>query len=171
MGPVRVSENSRTISSFIGGCPMVSVMIQNIKCTGLLDTGSQVTLMQQSMFEEKFPQYKLGQAPVLILRAANGLEIPYIGYASFDFNVAGVQVSERGVVIVKDEFSTNPLIIGMNVISQCWSALFQNEVQSSSLFQSTRERQAWQQVMAVCQRVAACTHEDGLLGNVWLANR
>lgn len=63
MGPVRVSENSRTISSFIGGCPMVSVMIQNIKCTGLLDTGSQVTLMQQSMFEEKFPQYKLGQAP------------------------------------------------------------------------------------------------------------
>lgn len=171
MGPVRPSENSRTISSFIGGCPMVSVMIQDIECTGLLDTGSQINLMQRSMFEEKFPQYEMGQDPVLTLRAANGLEIPYIGYAVFDFNVAGVQVPDRGVVIVKDEFSTNPLIIGMNVISQCWSALFQNEGHSSSLFQSTRERQAWQQVTAVCQRVADRIHEDGSLGNVWLANR
>lgn len=103
--------------------------------------------------------------------AANGLEIPYIVYAVLDFKVAGVQIPARGVVIVKDEFSTNSLI-GMNIISQCWSTLFQNAGQSSLLqFQNNQERQAWQQIMAVCQRVAACIQQDGSLGNVWLANR
>lgn len=54
------------------------------------------------MFKGKFPLYQLGQAPVLTLRAANGLEIPY---AVLDFKVAGVQIPGRGVVIVKDDVS------------------------------------------------------------------
>lgn len=172
MEPAISSENLRTTSPFIGSCPTVSVMIKDIECTGLLDTGSQVTLMQESMFKEKFPQYQLGQTPVLTLRAANGLEIPYVKYAVLDFKVAGVQIPARGVVIVKDEFSTNSLVIGMNIFSQCWSALFQNEGQSSSLLcQNNRERQAWQQITAVCQRVSAQIPQDGSLGYVWLASR
>lgn len=58
------------------------------------------------MFKGKFPHYQLGQAPVLTLRAANGLEIPY---AVLDFKVAGVQIPGRGVVIVKDDVSKKKL--------------------------------------------------------------
>lgn len=149
---------------------MVDVLIQNVPCKGLLDTGSQVTLMRQSMLEENFPSYKLGDASLLTLRAANGLEIPYVGYAVLDFEVAGIHLQERGVVIVKDEFSTNPLIIGMNVISSCWSALFQGPSQSFS-FQSPVEQRVWKQAMATCQRIAARTQDDGFLGYVWPASR
>lgn len=156
--------------SFIADCPIVDVLIQNVPCKGLLDTGSQVTLMRQSMLEDKFPSYKLGDAPLLTLRAANGLEIPYVGYAVLDFEVAGIQLQGRGVVIVKDEFSTNPLIIGMNVISSCWSELFQGPSQSL-YFQSPAEQRVWKKAMATCQRIATRTQEDGFLGYVWPASR
>ncbi|KAL7859029.1 hypothetical protein SRHO_G00141760 [Serrasalmus rhombeus] len=43
----------------------------------------------------------------------------------WDADVAGVQIPERGVVIVKDECSTYPMIIGMNVLSACWTDPFQ----------------------------------------------
>lgn len=43
---------------------------------------------------------------LLTLKTANGLDISYVGYAILDFEVAGIRLQERGV-IVKDEFSTN----------------------------------------------------------------
>lgn len=81
--------------------------------------------MQQSLFEKHFNQAKLGKTPVVFkLRAANGLEIPYTSYAVLDMEVEGVKIPGRGVVIVKDEHCTHPLIIGMNVVTACWNALF-----------------------------------------------
>lgn len=44
----------------------------------------------------------------LTLRAANGLNIPYVGYMVADFHVCGVWVPARGIVAVKDE------VIGAN---------------------------------------------------------
>lgn len=59
----------------------------------------------------------------------------------------------------------------MNIISPCWATLFQNEGQSSVLlFQSNRDKQAWQQVIAVCQ-VSPHGYNKSSLGYVWLANR
>lgn len=105
---------------------MVKVRIDGVELSGLLDTGSQVTLMQQQVLERHFPDCKLGVGgtpAVLTLKAANGLEIPYIGYAVMNFEVGHIKIPNRGVVIVKNECSTNPLILGMNVISACWETL------------------------------------------------
>ncbi|KAI9520928.1 hypothetical protein NQZ68_013334 [Dissostichus eleginoides] len=57
-------------------------------------------------------------------QAANGLEIPYTSYAVLDMEVEGVKIPGRGVVIVKDEPCTHLLMIGMNVVTACWNALF-----------------------------------------------
>lgn len=85
--------------------------------TGLLDTGSQVTLIQQKVMEQHFSQVEKGTTPlVLTLKAANGLNIPYSGCAIMDSEVEGVRILEKGVVIVRDDCSTHPLLIGMNVI-------------------------------------------------------
>ena len=99
--------------------------MEDVKLQGLLDTGSQVTLMQQSIFDEHFSQAKLGRTPLFFrLRAANGLDIPYTGYAILDVELEGINIPGRGVVIVKDEHCTHPLIVGMNVVTACLSALF-----------------------------------------------
>lgn len=104
---------------------MIRVAIEGVELQGLLDTGSQVTLMQQSLFEKHFTQAKHGRTPVVFrLRAANGLEIPYTSYAVLDLEVEGIEIPGRGVVMVEDEHCTHPLIIGMNVVTACWSALF-----------------------------------------------
>ncbi len=42
-------------------------------------------------------------APWLTLRAADGLEIPYVGYALVDCMVGSTHVHGKGVIIVNDE--------------------------------------------------------------------
>lgn len=68
--------------------------------------------MQQSLFEQHFPQINCDEGPVFFkLRAANGLELPYTSYAVLDIEVEGVTITGREVVVAKDEHCTHPLVI------------------------------------------------------------
>ena len=51
---------------FVGQCPNIEVTMEGIRLKGLLDTGSQVTLMQQSFFDEYFSPAKLGKKTSLL---------------------------------------------------------------------------------------------------------
>lgn len=129
--------------------------------------------MQEELFSQHFANHVgLGSEPtVLTLKAANGLDIPYVGYATMDFAVEGIRVPERGIVIVKSGGLTTPLIIGMNVIAACWSAVLQRSGRfPSPLRQDHQARRAWSQAFAICQRTAATEH-GALMGYVWPASR
>ena len=160
----------RTTEAFIGQCPTIKANIEGVELQGLLDTGSQVTLMQQSLFEDNFSQAKLGKAPVVFrLRAANGLPIPYTSYAVLDFRLEGIKIPGRGVVVVKDEHCTHPLIVGMNVVTACWNTLFKLPGKPVFPPRQGMDRNAWREAFAVCQRIDAFGEEDGSLGYVWAA--
>ncbi|XP_028304061.1 uncharacterized protein LOC114464203 [Gouania willdenowi] len=139
---------------------------------GLLDTGSQVTLIQQSLFLKHFSHYDVNNVPSYIkLKAANGLKIPCIGYALMDFKIEGVDIDQKGVFVVTDECSSNPFIIGMNVIKPCWDTVFHNpEKPLSFSCQSPGSQQAWREAFALCRRTAVST-EDGFKGYIWPAQR
>lgn len=140
--------------------------MEGVELRGLLDTGSQVTLMRQSMFDEYFSRDRVGREPLVFkLRAANGLDIPYTGYAVLDVDIDDVRVPGRGVVIIKDEHCTQPLIIGMNIVGACWQALFKGAGRCT--FPSRKERAIWQDAFATCRRVEAVTNADGTVGYVW----
>lgn len=127
--------------------------------------------MQQSLFEH-FSQAKLGKVPVVFqLRAANGLEIPYTSYAVLDLEMEGVEIPGRGVVIVKDEHCTHSLIIGMNVVTACWDALFKWPEKSALSSQQIKTQPVWRDAFVTCWRVEAAMAEDGLLEYVWPASR
>ncbi|KAI3360352.1 hypothetical protein L3Q82_014653 [Scortum barcoo] len=128
--------------------------------------------MQEFFFLEKhFTQAVLGKAPVFFqLRAANGLDIPYTGYAMLDFEVEGVGIPEWGVVVVKDEHCTHPLIIGMNVVTACWNAHFKWPGKSVSPPLQWKNQRVWRDALAIC-RCVEVTAEDGLLGYVRPARR
>uniref|UniRef100_A0AAV2IY75 Uncharacterized protein n=1 Tax=Knipowitschia caucasica TaxID=637954 RepID=A0AAV2IY75_KNICA len=102
------------------------------------------------------------------LRAANGLEIPYTGYAVLDLEVEGVKVPERGVVIVEDVKCTHPFIVGMNVIMACWDTLFKCPATSSRLPQFKTQK-VWRDAFATCRHIEVSPAEDGLVGFVRLA--
>lgn len=75
----------------VGRCPEVQVQIRGRTVPCVLDTGSQVTLFSQTFFQRHFGMDELRDAEDLqwlMLNAANGLRIPFVGYVVLDFNTA-----------------------------------------------------------------------------------
>lgn len=99
------------------------------------------------------------EMPWLTLRGANGLDIPYTGYIMADFQVQGVQVPGKGVVIVKDHcLGSHRALLGMNVIAFCWEELFRQHQRSrTSAVTKAPAQGGWEHVFADCQRIAATT--------------
>lgn len=103
----------------------VGICGKDIPC--ILDTGFQVTLFRHSLFHHHFGADLLknpDDLSWLALKAANGLEIPYVGYAVVDIVVGGVMLPGLGVIVVRDDcMGTEFGLLGMNVIFQCWETL------------------------------------------------
>ena len=146
--------------ALVGDCPVVEVMVQGRLIPCILDTGSQVTLFSKALFQRHFqdePVMGASEISWLSLRAANVLQLPYVGYALLDFEVGGVSVPSKGVLIVEDRFMPpSHAILGMNVINQCWEALFQGAHPGWAVFKAGIPKQAgavWQQAFTTCRRV------------------
>lgn len=97
----------------------------------LLDTGSMVTTITESFFAQHIKpwgQERLRSCQWLELRAANGWEIPYVGYLELDVELCGRVIPRRGVLVVKDPPGRSPSdapgVLGMNVVSKCYNELF-----------------------------------------------
>lgn len=119
----------------MGGVPVQS----------LLDTGSMVTTITESCFNARFAQLRHGglqKCEWLGLKAANGLEIPYLGYVELDITILGKCMPRMGILVVKDSSDsqmsdkkrTTPGVLGMNVINEYYYELF--EQYGTSLFQA-----------------------------------
>ncbi|KAK0146649.1 hypothetical protein N1851_014046 [Merluccius polli] len=102
-----------------------------VKVPCLVDTGSMVSTISESFFRQNFEpwgQERLQLCHWLQLRAANGLEIPYIGYLELEVRLCGKLMSSCGVLIVRDTPggvpSQVPGVLGMNIIRKCYQELF-----------------------------------------------
>ncbi|KAL6485918.1 hypothetical protein MHYP_G00053100 [Metynnis hypsauchen] len=109
----------------IGTCPIVELEIGGVKTRCLLDTGSQVSTITEQFFRKHLSGEDddiLLPAGWLKLTAANGLEIPYLGYLELEVKAMGLRMPDCGFLVVKDPRDTEqlvPCIIGMNIINQC----------------------------------------------------
>ena len=148
--------------SLVGQCPEVELMIHGVKIPCVLDTASQVTLFSYSLFQRCVAPELLqdpDRIPWLTLKAANGLRIPYVEYAVLDFAVGGIEVKNKGIVIVEDScMGTEYGLLGMNVIKDCWEKLFLNGHPGEMAFKSTVPQasvKAWDKAFAICKRIQA----------------
>ena len=132
----------------IAPCPTVVITVGdtsiNIKC--LLDTGSMVSTITESFYNKYLSSIPVIQEQFITLRAANGLDIPYIGYIETDVVVHGQTVKDRGILIVKDVSGRDvPGLIGMNIISQCRDMFFSdipfvNRIEAKTRMEEVRAR-------------------------------
>lgn len=104
---------------------------------------------------EPWGQGRLQSCHWLQLRAANGLEIPYIGYLELDIELCGSTIPNCGVLVVRDPPGSGPDvpgILGMNVLSRCYRELFGRH--GSTLFElpSLAEDVNMIQVFQNCQQ-------------------
>ncbi|KAK0134254.1 Retrovirus-related Pol polyprotein from transposon opus [Merluccius polli] len=168
-------------SKLMGKCPVVEVAIQGISVPCLLDTGSMVTTVTEELFHRHFHSLsdQLQHCRWLQLRAANGLEVPYLGYLEVDIHVLVKMLPKMGVLVVRDssdlhtrtQKSRVPGLLGMNVISQCYNELFLQH--GSALFQAPLVKsagEAWKQAFTQCHQLD-CLPPTGCLGNVRVAGR
>ena len=133
----------------------------------LLDTGSMVTTITESCFREHFAHLskrELRDCKWLGLKAANGLDIPYLGYIELDVQVLGTCLPGMGILIVKDppdgvltsHKKATPGILGMNIIIDCYRELFAQH--GTNLFQSPAVQSAavaWKLAFRHCERIEA----------------
>lgn len=129
----------------------------------LLDTGSMVTTVTEEFFEKHLQprlQIPLRSCSWLTLKGANGLEIPYRGYAEVEVQILGKVLPKMGILVVAttQDPSTQaqkrrvPGLLGMNVISSCYQELFHQH--GASLFQAsdvTLAGKGWARALAECQ--------------------
>uniref|UniRef100_A0AAV2L2A8 Uncharacterized protein n=1 Tax=Knipowitschia caucasica TaxID=637954 RepID=A0AAV2L2A8_KNICA len=133
-----------------------------------------VTLFSESVCRNLLGGEKLRgskELPWLTLRAANGLNIPWVGYLVADFVVQGVRVPARGIVVAKDScVGADKAILGMNVIADCWEELF-NKCQVSSKQSKPLLGREWHSVFADCQRIRTVSSADPWKATARLASR
>ncbi|XP_049331323.1 retrovirus-related Pol polyprotein from transposon opus [Astyanax mexicanus] len=148
----------------------------------LLDTGSMVTTITEEAFREHFQDRGGGALKAchwLQLKAANGLDIPYLGYLELDIEVLGKVLPRMGVLVVRDstdlpfqqQKAKVPGLLGMNVIHNCYSELFSEH--GSAFFQSSALQSVggpWKQALAECHRLE-CLPPTGCLGQVTVRGR
>lgn len=103
--------------SLVGNCPAVTIGIGGVTVECILDTGSMVSTITESFYNKYLCDIPIVQECHLKLRAANGLEVPYVGYIEADVYVQPVnlRLEKRGILIVKDTQGREiPGLLGMN---------------------------------------------------------
>lgn len=107
----------------VGPSPMLKAVIDGLEFDCLWDTGSQVSIMTESLYKDCFAEDKnlIHEDQFVRLVAANGLEIPYVGYVVVDVGIEEQIIQSQVILIQKDLPSMHgqtPVILGMNVIRE-----------------------------------------------------
>jgi len=122
----------------------------------LVDTGSMVSTITESFYVkniEPWGEEKLQSCNWLRLKAANGLNIPYVGYLELDVELCDKVITKRGVPVVKDptgQASSSPCVIGMHILKTCYRELF--SLHGSALFDLPSVSQAPSQLQQAFQK-------------------
>ena len=128
------NDSGSPLPKIVGGTPTTTTKLTGLEVECLIDTGSMVTLVSETFYKQKLEPVcggVQGGAKMLTLQAANGLEIPYLGYLELDVQVEGLTVPRCGVLVRKDTASTveqrrrRPGVLGTNVLAKIpeWAVL------------------------------------------------
>ncbi|RXN39428.1 Transposon Ty3-I Gag-Pol poly [Labeo rohita] len=108
--PPEGTSRDRFLERAVGTCPMVDLKIRGVLVSCLLDTGSQVSTITEGFFREHLSGNEsdvLSTSGWLKITAANGLDIPYLGYMELDVEVMGMTLPECGFLIFKETPSSS----------------------------------------------------------------
>lgn len=101
----------------------MTVAISGHEVRFVLDTGSEVTILPETVLRRLSPQQPAVQDVTEWLKvyAANGVELPYTGYVELEMEVLGIQLSRVGILVSKMSQPTG--LLGCNVIREVRQAL------------------------------------------------
>ena len=103
----------------VGGQPIVNVKLDQVPCSALLDTGSQVTIVSESFYKEHLSHKEVHPIDDLVITGAGGQQVPYLGYLVVELTVADDALGYNGnhttLALVNVSSPSQPdVIIGTN---------------------------------------------------------
>ena len=73
----------------VGKVNTVTIIVNNIPATTLLDTGSCVSVLSESFYKEDFPDIDIhALADLIRIECADGQLLPYLGYIEVELSAA-----------------------------------------------------------------------------------
>lgn len=145
----------QSVNNVFSKCPKATVNLDGIEMTFLLDTGSEVSTIPETVYEKHFSSVKVRDTTQLLkLVAANDTDIPYLGYIELDLDVCGCKFHNVGFLVSKDINSKSTEgIFGCNILKYTTSEICDNDTNSSDM-------ENWDKVKTVfemndkCDRIA-----------------
>ena len=111
------------VNCSVGQSWIVPGKILDVEVPCLVDMGSRVTIITLSLLQQilKKPprEHLVDTTSWLKLKAANGLELPYLGYVERPINVFGQELTGRGMLVRQDDPARvikPQCLLGMNVL-------------------------------------------------------
>ena len=105
-----------------------------MKVEAVIDSGSQVTLLREGFWRKHVESFgDLGDVSTSWFRltAANGLDIPILGYLVTDVRIREETLADKVVIIMKDAHWSldTPCLLGMNILQDLswWTASFRQK--------------------------------------------
>ena len=139
----------------VAPCPEINIQIKDQKPRSLLDSGSMVTLMTQSYFEECLKSKILEPQPgginthnLFNLKGVGENQVPLSRYFTCDITIGGMVVPDVGVLVKTDRVLTTskgvktkvPVIIGCNVFKHAARKFIQDYGETAlELFECPKE--------------------------------
>ena len=105
----------------MGSSNEVDIVVENIGTRALLDTGSCVSTIGQTFYENNFGHVELMPLNNLLrLECADGSTMPYLGYIEVKLQAHGIptnHVQDSILLVVPDtDYNKNvPILIGTNI--------------------------------------------------------
>ena len=135
----------------IGTCPQVKLLISLVEMSCILDTGAEVSTIAESFYNKYLKDKPLEDVTWLKVTAANGLEVPCIGYIETAVEILGKAIPKVGWMVIKDtddDFMKDrkrkfPGIVGSNVFRLLEELWMDEEIQNSK----SEERNKWLNVI------------------------
>lgn len=127
----------------LGGTPKIQAKLGGVDVLCVVDSGSMVSFVFKDFYKKNLRStcgHLKRRKQTLTLRAANGIEIPYVGYLEMKIQVDVVKAPKCDVLVLKDTTAISqqrkavPGLLGTNVVAQIpeFGALLQQSSNSET---------------------------------------
>lgn len=151
-------NNDSCIKKAVGVCPEADVLVNGCYLRSLLDTGAMVSTVTESFYRKN--QSQMGElvdiTKFLSISAANGGDIPYLGYIECKLEAMGQTFPGMGFLVVKDPAEGQMKIRKNMVPGVIGSNIFKNMVATTTKKDLPEN---WGNVLALYEQVIALNEE------------
>ena len=97
-----IAVSEKMLEKAIGVCPHTMVTLEGVSFKCLIDTGAEISTITESYFTEHLKRDLMDVSRYLKITAANGLQIPFLGYFEADISLFGRTFPKAGFLVVRD---------------------------------------------------------------------